>query len=500
MASTERIGLDLDDINASILNEKQFLLHILENNKSFPKAKRLENCNVENLISENIVGKYKTEEDRKIVTTDLKLIEKFIEAKRDESIPYFPVAGPRQYLKYNPVEVGVGIVNAGGVAPGLNCVINAIVNRHVNTYGLKGHNKGIGVYGITESFLGASSEFSDFALELTPEMTEQWLSRGGSILGMRRHMLQPDNGKSGKEILASKIVEKIEGRLNILYVIGGNGSLSMAHEIAKLTDSFQIIGIPKTMDNDVFWVSESFGFQSAVDTSAYVINTLNDEAESTRRIFLLEVFGAESGFVAAHAAIASGRVDLVLIPEDFVGLTKEQCEDMLFKYFNHLKTRIDQGTPYANVVIAEGTAEVLQRAKVKLGDIEVKKEDKKEKVFLGQLKKIIEDQKWEVKIGKHGSRRERVGVFTNRPEHLIRATKANSTDQIFCDLLGSRAVDSALAGYTDVMTSEWNKSFVLVPLELVANRTKRIDPKGFFWKQVTTNTGQPPNPYHESNK
>jgi len=341
-------------------------------------------------------------------------------------------------------------------------------------------------------------------VELTPHETEKWLSRGGSLLGMRRHILSGDGEKSGMEVLASKIVEKIKDRLDILYVIGGNGTLSMAHLIAKLNHSVQIVGIPKTMDNDVFWVSESFGFKTAVENSAHIINTLNDEAESTRRIFLLEVFGAESGFVAANASIASGHVDLVLIPEDFDGLTKEQCEEVLQSYFLHLRGIIEGGndksdaTPYANVVLAEGTAEILERVGVELGGKEIKKEDKitKEKIFLGQLKNYIKNQNWEVAIGRQGSRKEAVGVFYNRPEHYIRATPANSNDQIFCDSLGSMAVDSALAGFTDFMISEWHNSFVLVPLELVANRTKRIDPKGTFWKQVINNTRQPCNPYH----
>jgi len=138
MASTERIGLDLDSPLAKILNEKQYLWHILDEKTAFPTVKRLSDCNFPNILDENKVGKYKAEADRKIVTTDLGLIEKFIEM--GSGIPYFSVAGPRKNLIKNPKDLRVGIVNAGGVAPGLNCVINAIVNRHFK-YGLDTHNR-----------------------------------------------------------------------------------------------------------------------------------------------------------------------------------------------------------------------------------------------------------------------------------------------------------------------------------------------------------------------
>jgi 6-phosphofructokinase 1 len=116
-------------------------------------------------------------------------------------------------------------------------------------------------------------------------------------------------------------------RRDILYVIGGDGSLKTAHEIAVRNPTRSVVGLPKTMDNDVLWVWQSFGFDTAVEQATRVINTLHSEAEATRRICVVELFGAESGFVAANAVLGSGHVDAVLIPEVFKALTVDDAED-----------------------------------------------------------------------------------------------------------------------------------------------------------------------------
>ncbi len=509
-----RKGLDYDDPNSKILNERNYLWYLLKNGIEFPDVKPIKSAEIPNSCPNSKVGAFKHDSQRKLATTDVKMLERFtnpgvdpIVRPRSGEVPSFRVAGPREMLVNDPTKLRVAVVNAGGVAPGLNCVINAIVNRHVNVYGLEGHDRGQGVYGIQESFLGACN-YDDFCTKLDPAYTENWLDRGGSMLGMRRYDPNPNepNRKLRLELLAKEIAKEIEGRLDILYVIGGNGSLSVAHEIGKIVQNVQIVGVPKTMDNDIFWVSESFGHKTAVENTARLINTLNDEAESTRRIFLLEVFGAESGFVAASSALASGHVDLVLIPEDFDGLSKVEAEKVLSDYMQHLYKQISKGTSYANVVLAEGTAKLLERAQVELDEltkdgslIRVKAKqlnDDGEPIFLSQFKRHILAQKWEIPIGNMGSRKSPVDVFFNRPQHYIRATAANSNDQIFCDQLGAMAVDCALAGYTNFMISEWHNNFVMVPLELVADRTKRIAPNGLFWKQVINNTRQPTNEYH----
>lgn len=491
--STTRISSGFDD---PIINERKFLNEFLKNDGNFPQVKHLGECKFQNEVSEAKIGKYRTSEDRKSVTADLKLIGEFTE--KSKLIPNFLVAGPRKTLFHNPKNLIAAIVTTGGLAPGLNSVINSIVKRHYNTYELDASSGSI--RGIYESYLGACN-LQLYARHLTAKQTELWLEKGGSMLGIRRYY--PDDGNTLKRkqaILTKKIAEQMRAfPIKILYVIGGDGSLSTAHEIAKRVknDNISVVGIPKTMDNDVFWVSESFGFKTAVENTTHIINTINSEAESSRRVGLIEIFGAESGFVAAHSALASGHVDLVLVPEEFQRLTKEEYEATLVKYVEHLKEKIrklpnSDENPHAVVVLAEGVAKILTEKKVKVNGILID-EEKDSCGFLILLKNYLKGSNL---IDKYGNK---IDVFFNRPRHYIRATPANSHDQVYCDQLGAMAVDSALAGYTDFMISQWHNTFVLVPLELVADRHKRISPQGVFWKQVINNTGQPYIEYQNGN-
>ena len=208
------------------------------------------------------------------------------------------------------------------------------------------------------------------------------------MLGMRRY-----HEKTIEE-LAKTISDQLSlNNINILYVIGGDGSLSTAHEIAKLSSNISVVGIPKTMDNDIMWVWEFFGFETTVEKATEIINTLNSEAESSRRICLIELFGAESGFVAANAALASGHVDLVIIPEIFQYLSKEECEGLLLEYVKHLREKM--GTPrngekpHAVVVLAEGAAKILKQKEVKLGEEKI--DDDSECGFLIQFKNHLKN-------------------------------------------------------------------------------------------------------------
>jgi len=474
-----RIESEFND--KDITSERLALREKLDNNLLFPEVRSLAGeAAFRNLLSERKLGKYRPAEARKSVTADWDVIEECIGKKM--SIPSFREAGPRELLFHSPYKVRAAIVTTGGLAPGLNCVIHSIVDRHWNTYKVSKAQDG-GIFGIYESFLGAC-DLDQHMKHLSPEETEKWLDKGGCMLGIRRFHI-----RGGPERLAKRIKKQLDlKKIDILYVIGGDGTLKVAHEIAKIADKVSVVGIPKTMDNDVMWVWQSFGFRTAVQKAAEVINTLNAEAEATRRVCLIELFGAESGFVAANATLASGHVDLVLIPEEFQPLTKKASEKALTKYINYLKKRVQNPRgnekPHAVVVLAEGVAKILSQRGIKLGNTLINKEK-----FLEQLKDYLNPKGKPGKI-KDGAGRS-VDVFYNRPRHNIRAIPANAQDQIYCERLGALAVDNALAGYTDFMISQWLTEYVLVPLELVAGRHKRIPPAGIFWKQVVRSTGQP---------
>ena len=459
-----------------ITSERIALRRILDEDLPFPEVKMLGKPTVTNPHSETKLGKYRPPNAKKSVTADWEILEEC--TRNGRSIPGFLEAGPRKFLFHSPDRVRAAIVTTGGLAPGLNCVIHGIVNRHCNTYNVNTTLQG-GVFGVYDGFLGMCS-LQHYMEPLTPSDTEAWIDKGGSILGIRRY-----HDKS-RDDLCRAIVEQLTLKnIQILYVIGGDGSLGVAHEIAKQATGVSVVGIPKTMDNDVMWVWQSFGFRTAVEKATEVINTLNAEAEATRRVCIIELFGAESGFVAANAALASGHVDLVLIPEEFKPLSSELSERALADYIKYLQQRLqnprDREKPHAVVVVAEGTAKILDQRGVKLGGQPIDKKN-----FAAQLKNYLQD---EIKMIDGTGRL--IDVFDNQPRHNIRAIPANAQDQIYCERLGALAVDNALAGYTDFMISQWLTEYVLVPLELVADRHKRIPPSGIFWKQVVSATGQP---------
>src|SRR5579864_7390937 len=421
-----------------------------------------------NPIGEQILGLYRSPTARKAVIADIETLAAF-EAKRI-AIPSFVEAGPRAGLSYNPHRVRAAIVTTGGLAPGLNCVIHSIVKRHCNTYSLDFQGK---VFGVYNSFKGLVN-LAHNLVELTPHETEDWLDQGGSKLGSVRYYHDDTPDEQTKETMVRLISASLRNnQIDILYVIGGDGSLDMAHRIADANPSLSIAGIPKTMDNDILWVWQSFGFNTAVEQATRVINTLRGEAESTRRICIVELFGAESGFVAANAALASGHVDLVLIPEVFRLLNAEQAQDYLHAALNYLERKVqsEPHDPHAVVVVAEGVGKALGEIGAVLSGAQVTKDN-----FTGLLKKAMRDH---VKDA-YG---EAMEVFENQPRHYIRAVPANSHDQIYCERLGALAVDNALAGYTNFMVSQWLTEFVLVPLRLMTGQ-KGIPVNGMFWKQV----------------
>ena len=429
-----------------------------------------------NSVSEDILGFFRPPTARKAVSADMNLLSAFQEKKL--AIPSFLEAGPRADLRHDPRNVRVAIVTTGGLAPGLHSVIHSIVKRHCDTYSI--NNDG-SVFGVYDSFWGLC-HFADNREPLNPNITEEWLDEGGSRLGMVR-------GETGT---LSQTVEEItvnlkKNLIDILYIIGGDGSLKVAHQLALANPTRSIVGIPKTMDNDILWVNPSFGFDTAVAQATTVINTLHTEAASTRRICLIELFGAESGFVAANAALASGHVDLVLIPEVFLSMDADQTKTYVDETIEHIGRIVKSKpphNPHAVVVIAEGVGTILAERQVSLGEPNDK--------FINQFERILEKKILENKICDGGGRP--ISVFINEPRHNIRAVPANAHDHIYCQQLGTLAVDNALAGYTDFMISQWLNEFVLVPLDLVEKGKKGIPIHGLRWKQVLSNTGQPLSP------
>ncbi len=432
----------------------------------------------------------------------------------------FPEAGPRKFLYYPTREdrkLTIGILVSGGIAPGVNSVISGIVERQFlyagrgneETLQILGYQNGFSAltqHGVHHYYLLKPKDYS--AIEITDDrgatLVTGAANDSGSMIGSSRVE------KLAEESTSNKAVEQVVSRLEndgveILYIIGGHGSMRAAHAIWQkaqdIGSGLSVVAVPKSMDNDILWVWQSFGFMSAVEQAKGLIGHMCTEVKSHPGLCVIQLFGSDSGFVASHAVLASGMCDLCLIPE--VPYTIEAISRYITE---RLKDR--QIQPHSIIVMAE-TA-VPQDAKkyfedqdIALTGEEIEEIEKylsagrlpghtPDPLRRGALKlvsRVLEKKIQQMK----GEQWKSFRVITNEPKHQLRAVPPSCSDVIFGRRIGSLAVDCAMAGYTDFMISQWLTEYVMVPLRLVILGRKRIPEQGIFWRSVKTSTGQPDN-------
>src|SRR5918912_3432846 len=236
----------------------------------------------------------------------------------------------------------IGIVTGGGDAPGLNAVIRAVVKTAAGEYGAR-------VIGIENSFEGVLGQSR--TRELTPADVRGLLPRGGTILGTRNRGNFVERTADGRLIKPEKIYrEAIDNlqRLGIeaLVVLGGEGTLAIAAEFDRL--GFPVVGVPKTIDNDLAATELTFGFVTALDIATEALDRLHTTAESHDRVMILEVMGRHAGWIALHSGLAGGA-DVILIPE-----IPYSVESVVRK----IRERDDSGSQFSILVAAEGAQEV----------------------------------------------------------------------------------------------------------------------------------------------
>ncbi len=447
-----------------------------------------------------------------------------------ETVPELTLleARPRHRLRYPlpdsfPRMLGVGILVSGGIAPGINAVIDGIVKRHF-LYADALRSKApyhLRIDGYVQGFKGFFHPGVQ-PKQLTIPLVEASAEHGGSMLGTSRpEELLGDWRLESRQTIVTRLCDHPDQRVHILYVIGGDGSMRAAHALQRTADEMgkdlAVIGIPKTMDNDILWVWQSFGFLSAVEKAREVILNMHTEVQSNPRLGIIQLFGSDSGFVASHAGYSTA-CDLVLIPED--PLTMDQI-------FAHVSDRLQdrltpQTSPYGIVVMAEtalpaDAEKYIDDDRVKLDKDERdavrhflangrrvtgQTPDKLRTAGLRMTSRLLEEQIHELKPknppgaspGGHVSYWRDYRVVTNEPRHLIRSIRPSVSDVIFGERLGTLAVDNAMAGYRDFVVSQWLTEYVLVPLELVVLGRKRVPIDGIFWKSVRARTGQPSGP------
>jgi 6-phosphofructokinase 1 len=374
---------------------------------------------------------------------------------------FFQEAGPREHVFFDPSKTKCAVVTCGGLCPGLNDVIRAIVLEAYENYDV------VSVIGVRYGLEGFIPSFGHSFKELTPENVEPIHEFGGTILGTSR-------GPQSVE----HIVDTLERmNVNILFMIGGDGTMRAAQRIVEEISSrnlkISLVGVPKTIDNDISFVARSFGFDTAVDKAGEAIRCAHAEAVGAPGgIGMVKLMGRDSGHIAAQAALNVKVVDFVLVPEDPFEMEGEK--GLLAALERKLDT---QG--HAVVVVAEGAGvNLLNRPNEK-----DESGNKRQADICGFL---IDGIKGHFK----GKDKEMNLKFID-PSYIIRSVQANSNDRIYCGFLGQNAVHAAMAGKTACVVGRWNGRFVHIPLELVTRGVKKINPQSNFWRTVIESTGQP---------
>jgi len=378
-----------------------------------------------------------------------------------QTLPSLELAGPREKIYFDPSKLRCALVTCGGLCPGLNDIIRAVVLELHHHYGV------LNIYGIRYGLEGFISEHGHDVIDLTPKSVAQILNMGGSILGSSR----------GPQDIEA-IVDSLE-RMNIgiLFMIGGDGTLMAASRIVDgISDrglKISVIGIPKTIDNDIHMVSRSFGFDTAVEVATAAIRGAHNEALAyPNGIGLLKLMGRHSGFIASTAALAQQDVNFVLIPE--IDFDLEGPNGILTKLEKRLALR-----KHAVIVVAEGAG---QKFFDDFGDEQDASGNLKLKDIGMFLKNSIASYFKKKRIA--------ISLKYIDPSYLIRSLPANANDSVFCGFLGRDAVHAGMAGKTRLILAHWNNHYVHVPMELSGGKRKQVSPGGKHWRTVLEATGQ----------
>jgi 6-phosphofructokinase 1 len=402
--------------------------------------------------------RFVTEDERMLYDSHSSNIMHCLE--QGKQLPALELAGPREKIYFDPSKLKCGIVTCGGICPGVNDVIRSLVMSLFHHYGVKT------VYGFLYGFEGLSWRYGHPARELNPQNVNYIRGIGGSLLGSSR----------GPQDI-SEMVDTLEHmNVQMLFAIGGDGTLkgagAIAAEIEKRGLKISVIGIPKTIDNDISFIEKSFGFETAVTEASKITNSAHIEATGARNgIGLVKLMGRDSGFIAAYSVLADNNVNFCLIPESPFSL-----EGFLSALRNRLERR-----GHAVIVVAEGAGQELMTQSVET--------DASGNTRLSDIGVFLKDA-----ITQHFKE---LGITANLkyidPSYTIRSVPATPHDSAFCLLLGHNAVHAGMSGRTNMVVGYWKGEFTHVPISLAVSKRKKIDPEGWFWSTVLASTGQPRN-------
>lgn len=371
-------------------------------------------------------------------------------------------AGPREALYFNPAHVRAGVVTCGGLCPGLNDVTRAIVRCLWNRYGVRR------IAGIRYGYKGFLPEYALPIKELDPDVVDDVHKIGGTILGSSR-----GGGERTQDIVDA--IERLN--LNMLFTIGGDGtqkgSMAIADELEKRRLKVAVVGIPKTIDNDLLYIDRSFGFETAVEKAAEAVSAAHAEAHSSiNGVGLVKLMGRDSGFIAVHTALATHEANFVLIPE--VPFHLHGPAGLLCQLSKRLERR-----KHAVIVVAEGAGQELMEAR---GGADAS--GNRRLADIGAfLKDAIQDYFKAAGL--------EVNLKYIDPSYMIRSAPACPTDSVYCERLGTNAAHAAMAGKTRLLIGMVNGEFVHLPTAVAVRERNKVDPEGSLYRDALDATGQP---------
>ena len=371
--------------------------------------------------------------------------------------PAFELAGPREKIYFDPITLRCGIVTCGGLCPGLNDVIRSIVFCLHEKYGIAK------VYGFRFGYAGLVDRSALTPIELTTRRVSQIHEVGGTVLGSSRGPQPVDDMVDTLERLG----------IQLLFTIGGDGTLRGAHsiveEIRRRELNIAVVGVPKTIDNDISFIDMSFGFDTAVEAARQATRAAYVEASCHRSgIGLVKLMGRDSGFIASFATLADTQVGLCLVPENAFGI------DGIVRA---ARQRIERDG-YVVIVVAEGAGQELLA--------EAAEWDASGNRRHGDIGTFLRDRIPEAFRAQGIS----VSLKYIDPSYMIRSLPANARDANFCLRLGHAAVHAGMAGKTDTVIGSWRRRLTYVPIPMAVSSRKTVDPNGYLWRTVLSVTGQ----------
>ncbi|XP_039124635.1 ATP-dependent 6-phosphofructokinase 6-like isoform X3 [Dioscorea cayenensis subsp. rotundata] len=397
------------------------------------------------------------------VNTDDTVAQKIVVHKGSPRGTHFRRAGPRQKVYFESDEVHACIVTCGGLCPGLNTVIREIVCGLAHMYGV---TKILGIEGGYRGFYARNT------ISLTPKSVNDIHKRGGTILSTSR---------GGHD--TSKIVDSIQDRgINQVYIIGGDGTQKGAsvifEEIQRRGLKVAVVGIPKTIDNDIAVIDKSFGFDTAVEEAQRAINAAHVEAGSVENgIGVVKLMGRYSGFIAMYATLASRDVDCCLIPESPFYL---EGKGGLFEF---IEKRLKENG-HMVLVVAEGAGQELIAESMR----SMNHED------ASGNKLLLDVGLWlSQKIKDHFSCKGKMTINLKYidPTYMIRAVPANASDNVYSTLLAHSALHGAMAGYTGFTVGPVNGRHAYIPFYRVTEARNNVVITDRMWARLLSSTNQP---------